>query len=84
MHAEVRIDDSVLMIGGVGDEGEPTVSNIHVYVTDVDSTYQKALSAGGSSIQAPVQKNDPDRRAGVRGPGGNNWWIATMVGPALR
>lgn len=78
-HAEVRIDDSVVMMGSPPDEsGEPC--HVHVYVPDVDAAYAAALSAGGAPVQEPEQGDDPDRRAGVRGPGGTTWWIATQVG----
>ena len=49
-------------------------------VPDVDATYQRALAAGGSSIQAPSQRDgDPDKRGGVADPSGNQWWISTQV-----
>ncbi len=51
----------------------------HVYVPDVDETYAAALENGGESVQAPVKKGDPDRRSGVKGPGGNTWWFSTQV-----
>ena len=47
---------------------------------DVDAAYQRALDAGGRSVQEPVQKGDPDRRAGVLDPAGNTWGLATPVG----
>ena len=80
MHAEVRIDDTVVMIADGTAEHEPAPAMLHVYVPDVDATYRRALAAGGASIQDPQQKGDPDRRGGVRDPGGNSWWIATQVG----
>jgi uncharacterized glyoxalase superfamily protein PhnB len=52
---------------------------VHVYVPAVDATYQRALAAGATSVQAPVKKDDEDKRGGVRGPGGVTWWIATRV-----
>jgi len=80
MHAEVKIDDTVVMLAD-GGEGYPAFPIwLHVYVPDVDATYQRALDAGGVSVQEPVQKDDPDRRAGVKDPAGNTWWIATQVG----
>lgn len=80
MHAEVRIDDSVVMMGQSG-EGWPAQStHIHVYVEDVDAAYKRALDAGGVSVVEPVQKEgDPDKRGGVKGPSGNTWWIATQA-----
>jgi len=81
MHAEVRIDDSVVMIADGGGEWPPLSSWLHVYVDDVDTTFGRALEAGGVSVQVPVKKEgDFDRRGGVRDPGGNTWWIATKVG----
>ena len=80
MHAEVRIDDSVVMIADGGKDWPPYPSYLHVYVPDVDATYRRALAAGGVSVQEPKRKpNDPDRRGGVLDPGGNTWWIATQV-----
>lgn len=79
VHAEVRIDDTVVMVAD-GLEGWPPVpSHVHVYVADVDATYRRALEAGASSVQEPVQRDDPDKRGGVKDAGGTTWWIATKV-----
>lgn len=79
MHAEVRIDDSVVMLADGGGDWPPVPSNVHVYVSDVDATYERALEAGATSVQEPVKKEDEDKRGGVRDPGGTTWWIATKV-----
>ncbi|MES2124913.1 MAG: VOC family protein [Gemmatimonadota bacterium] len=79
-HAEVRIGDTIVMIGEAGEHWPAIPSHLHVYVADVDATYQRALAAGGVSIQAPARKgDDPDRRGGVKGPAGNSWWISTQI-----
>jgi uncharacterized glyoxalase superfamily protein PhnB len=79
MHAEVRVDDTVVMLAD-GVEGWPPVpAYVHVYVRDVDEVYQRALAAGATSIQEPVQKEDEDKRGGVKDAGGTTWWIATKV-----
>jgi PhnB protein len=81
MHAEVRIDDTVVMIADAGGEWPAFPVWLHVYVPDVDASYRHALEAGGVSVQEPQRKeSDPDRRGGVKDPGGNTWWIATQVG----
>ena len=81
-HAEVRIDDTVVMIAD-SVEGWPALSaHVHVYVADVDDTYRRALAAGAESVQEPVRKDDEDRRGGVRDAGGTTWWIATREGHA--
>lgn len=80
MHAEARIDDTVVMISDAAD-GWPTVaSHVHIYVPDVDATYQRAIEAGALSVLVPAQKNDEDKRGGVRDHGGTTWWLATQVG----
>jgi PhnB protein len=81
MHAEVRVDDTVVMLADAGETFPGFPTWVHVYVPDVDATYRRALEAGGVSVQEPEQKrNDPDRRGGVKDPAGNTWWIATQVG----
>jgi PhnB protein len=80
IHAEVRIGDTVLMIADPGPPDWPAVAgHVHVYVEDVDASYREALSAGAESVQEPVQKEDEDRRGGVRDAGGTTWWIATRM-----
>lgn len=79
MHAEVRIDDSVVMIADGGGDWPPVPANVHVYVSDVDETFERALEAGATSVQKPVKKDDEDKRGGVKDAGGTTWWIATKV-----
>jgi uncharacterized glyoxalase superfamily protein PhnB len=80
MHAEVRIDDTVVMLADGGPGWPPVPSHVHVYVRDVDATYRRALDAGATSVQEPVRKDDPDKRGGVKDAGGTTWWIATRTG----
>ncbi len=77
MHAEFRIGDSVVMIGRPPAEFQPMPASIHLYVEDTDAVYQRALRGGATSIMAPVDQFYGDREAGVKGPLGNLWWIAT-------
>lgn len=79
IHAEVRIDDSVVMLADSTEDWPAIPAHVHVYVSDVDNSYQRALAAGAASIQAPVKKDDADKRAGVKDSGGTTWWIATQV-----
>jgi PhnB protein len=80
MHSEVRIDDTVVMIADSA-EGWPAIpAHVHVYIPDVDDTYRRALAAGAESVQEPVQKQDEDKRGGVKDAGGTTWWISTRVG----
>ena len=43
MHAEVRIDDTVVMLADSAEGWPPLESHVHIYVPDVDATYRKAL-----------------------------------------
>lgn len=79
MHAEVRIDDTVVMIADGGEGWPPIPSHVHVYVSNVDATYRRALEAGATSVQEPAKKDDADKRGGVKDAGGTTWWIATKV-----
>lgn len=81
MHAEVRIDDTVVMLADAGGKWPAFPVWLHVYVPDVDAAYRRALEAGGVSVQEPERREgDPDRRGGVKDPAGNTWWISTQVG----
>jgi PhnB protein len=78
-HAEVRIDDTVVMIADGGEGWPPIPSHVHIYVSDVDAVYRSALEAGATSVQEPVKKDDEDKRGGVKDSGGTTWWIATRM-----
>ena len=45
-HAEVRLDDSIIMLGDAQPQWPPMPAHVHVYVLDVDATYRRALDAG--------------------------------------
>jgi uncharacterized glyoxalase superfamily protein PhnB len=78
-HAEVRIDDTVVMVAD-GDDGWSSIpSHVHIYVSDVDATYKRAIAAGAMSVQEPIKKDDEDKRGGVKEAGGTTWWIATKL-----
>jgi PhnB protein len=76
MHAEVRIGDSMLMIGG-GEGFDSRPAEIHLYVEDADAVYRRALSAGATKLYEPMDQPYGDREGGVRDPAGNRWYIGT-------
>ncbi|HEX6042530.1 VOC family protein [Longimicrobium sp.] len=78
-HAEVRVGDTVVMLADGGEGYPPQPAHVHVYVPDVDDAYRRALEAGGESVRPPERGDDPDRRGGVRDPGGTTWWISTQM-----
>jgi PhnB protein len=84
MHAEVRVGDSMLMMGGGGPglkwSGKPKVTGFHFYVADCDATYKRALEAGATSIHEPMEQSYGERSASVQDMAGNDWYIATYHG----
>jgi len=83
-HAEVQLGDSMIMIGGGipggSWKGDPLPSAFHVYVSDCDAVYQRALDAGAASIQAPADQEYGERTAQVKDASGNFWYVATYKG----
>jgi PhnB protein len=79
IHSEVCMDDTVVMIADSGEGWSPTPAHVHIYVSDVDAIYQRAIAAGAFSVQEPIKKEDEDKRGGVKDAGGTTWWIATKV-----
>jgi len=79
IHAEVKVDDTVVMMADASPEFPAFPVWMHLYVKDVDAAYQRALDAGGVAVQPPKQSDgDPDKRGGVKDPGGNTWWVSTQ------
>ena len=78
IHAEVKIGDSMVMMGGGAALSRPSApTGIHLYVKDADAVYERALQAGATSMYGPVDQVYGDREAGVKDLSGNHWYIAT-------
>jgi PhnB protein len=78
-HAEIKVDDTVIMLSDATDQWPAVAAHVHLYVQDVDASYAAALRFGATSVQAPVCHDDEDKRGGVKDPGGTTWWIATST-----
>lgn len=79
MHAEVRIGDSLVMLGQAGGQWKPLTAALYLWIDDVDATYARALKAGARSESVPEDKPYGHRNAGVIDQNGNTWWIAAPV-----
>jgi PhnB protein len=80
MHAEVKIDDSIVMISDATEEYPPVTIIMHVYVPDVNTTYIKALKLGASELQKPKNnEGDPDNRGTFLDFAGNMWSVSTQM-----
>ena len=79
MHAEVRIGNSMVMMGEASGEYKPMPTAMYLYVNDTDAVYKRAVEAGGVSMMEPANQFYGDRNAGIKDPAGNLWWIATHI-----
>jgi uncharacterized glyoxalase superfamily protein PhnB len=87
MHAALTIGDSTIMLaddfpeyGGLGPKalkGSPVT--LHMYVPDVDASFQQAVDAGASVRMAPADMFWGDRYGQVTDPFGHHWSIATHI-----
>ncbi|HEY1554718.1 MAG TPA: VOC family protein [Kofleriaceae bacterium] len=81
-HAELRIGDSVVMLGDAGEHMQPMPASLSYYVDNgeaVDRVYQRAIQAGAKSEMEPKNQFYGYRSATVRDVGGNKWTICAVV-----
>lgn len=80
MHAEMQIDDSVIMIGNASEKFPPVPIVMHVYVRDIYKVFQKAIEGGCTIIEEPKQhEGDTDLRGTFIDFDGNMWSLGTQV-----
>ena len=84
VHAEVRIGNTTLMMGG-GLQGKKFPGTLqpnalHVYVEDVDAVTRNAVAAGATLIDEPRDQEYGERSSTVKDAAGNFWYIATAQG----
>ncbi len=84
VHGEVRIGDSMLMMGG-GTPGKKFPGSLHpnalhVYIEDADAVCQQAVKAGATLIDEPRDQEYGERSGTVKDAAGNYWYIATAKG----
>ncbi len=74
-HVEMRIGDSVIMLG----HGPDLINDcmMYIYVENTHATYEKALKHGATPLMPPGEQYYGDINAGIRDPSGHSWWIAT-------
>ena len=82
VHRELRIGSSMVMIGETGPTDAPVrPAAFHVFVDDADATFARAIAAGGTSLGEPEDRHYGERTGFVRDAYGNQWFIATALGP---
>jgi len=84
VHGEVRMGDSMLMMGGglPGKKFPGTLqpNALHLYVEDADAVTRSAVAAGATLIDEPRDQEYGERSSTVKDPAGNYWYIATAKG----
>jgi PhnB protein len=88
IHADLRIGDSMVMFHGgrdaKGPDGAPLPTQLvsfHIFVDDVDATYQRALDAGAESMGVPEDRPYGERSGFVKDVAGNHWYISKILPP---
>ncbi len=79
-HAELQIDDTVIMISNSTETYKANNAMLHIYVPDAIKTFNLAIEHGCEAIEKPVQKgNDSDLRGGFMDCAGNPWYVSTQL-----
>jgi PhnB protein len=86
-HAEIQIGDSRLMLSdefpewdALGPESRGgTTGSLLIYVDDVDASFERAIKAGASVLQAVENQFWGDRMGTVVDPFGHRWMLGTHV-----
>jgi PhnB protein len=76
--AEVHVGDSVVMVSS-GAERARFSAFLYVYVDDADAVFRRAVAAGATVIEEPLDTPYGDRRAMVRDPFGNLFQIGHQL-----
>lgn len=80
MHAEIQIDDSVLMFGNASEKFPPNQLLTHIYVPKVAAVFKKAIELGCTPLEKPKEREgDPDCRGSFKDFAGNVWSIGTQI-----
>lgn len=79
MHAEADLGGYIVEFADSNDRFPPRPAELHIYVSDADAVYARALAAGAASVFAPIDQPYGDREGGVKDKFGNFWYIATPI-----
>jgi len=80
MHAEIRIGDSIVMLGDTFPEfghGDATAAGLHLYVPEVDAVFKRAIAEGATEVMPVSDMFWGDRYGKLRDPFGQTWSLAT-------
>lgn len=87
MHAEIRIGDSIIMLGDEMPEqggrspksygGTPV--SLFIYRDNVDAAWKRAIDAGAKTIAPLADQFWGDRAGCIEDPFGHRWWLVQHI-----
>jgi PhnB protein len=79
-NVRIRIGTSSFMVSEASkDNMRAMPAAYYIYVENVDETFEKALSGGGTKWFDPMDMPYQDRQAGITDPFGNMWAISNRL-----
>lgn len=84
VHAEVRVEGSVLEFSEARAPWGATSTCLHLYVADADATLARMIAAGCTELYAATDHAYGERSGGVADAWGTRWFVATMTDVNLR
>jgi PhnB protein len=87
MHAEIRIGDSIVMLGDEmpeqGGRGPKSIGgtpvSFFIYKENVDAAWKQAVDAGARTIMPLADQFWGDRTGCLEDPFGHRWWLAQHI-----
>jgi PhnB protein len=87
MHAEIKIGDSVVMLGDEmpeqGARGPKSIGgtpvSFFIYSENVDAAWKRAVDAGAKPIMPLIDQFWGDRAGCLEDPFGHHWWLAQRI-----
>ncbi len=78
MHAELKIEQAVIMFCDATDEYLPFPGSVFMYVENADAIIEKALKNGAISLLG-IEDRPYGRGGGFKDDFGNHWWVNTPL-----
>jgi len=87
MHAEIRIGDSIIMMGDEmpeqGGRGPKSLGGspvtLFIYQDNVDAAWKRAVDAGAKVVMPLTDQFWGDRGGCLEDPFGHNWWLCQHI-----
>lgn len=79
MHATLSVGDSTLELSEAHGDWQPMPMHFHLYVSNVEDAYARAVREGGTSVFPPGDMPYGERMACVADAAGNQWYLAKVL-----